>query len=272
MYRGYTISLSKDFNPFREPIFKEGGKFAYCAYDRYEKRGRVGYALNQHIIHDDLSKFIRPDGVIDAKKMMADWFPSTDAQIFISHSHADEELAIAFSQWLKDNFGVTCFIDSLVWGYADKLLRQIDNEFTMKEDGCYDYSLRNRTTAFVHNLLASSLSSMIDKCECLMFLNTPNSIIPDPNQNETSSPWIFHELHQSKIIREKPLRRTKVFSAGGSIVAEARQFKTALPVSTDHLTHLSERNLIDWARVTKIHNPGRDYSMSLDILYALSSK
>ena len=62
-------------------------------------------------------------------------------------------------------------------GYCDDLLRQIDNEHCKKEDGkTYDYNLRNYTTSHVHMMLSTALTEMIDKTECIMFYNTPNSV------------------------------------------------------------------------------------------------
>ena len=66
----------------------------------------------------------------------------------------------------------------------------------------------------------NSLNIMIDRCEALFFLNTPNSILlKDSLDNlddleRTSSPWIFSEIQISKTIRKKIDRpRTKSFSS-----------------------------------------------------------
>ena len=61
--------------------------------------------------------------------MQANWFPQIKADIFISHSHKDKGLALALAGWLEETFGLTAFIDSCVWGYANKLLKMIDDEY-----------------------------------------------------------------------------------------------------------------------------------------------
>ena len=61
--------------------------------------------------------------------MQANWFPQIKADIFISHSHKDEDLALALAGWLKVSFGLTAFIDSCVWGYANDLLKMIDYKY-----------------------------------------------------------------------------------------------------------------------------------------------
>lgn len=47
--------------------------------------------------------------------MQVSWFPQIKADVFISHSHSDEKLAIIFAGWLYNAFGLTAFIDSCVW-------------------------------------------------------------------------------------------------------------------------------------------------------------
>lgn len=55
-------------------------------------------------------------------------------------------------------------------------------------------------------ILASALTQMIDECECVFFLNTDNSVIRGSdaiNGNETYSPWIYHEVFTTSIIRRR---------------------------------------------------------------------
>lgn len=53
--------------------------------------------------------------------MQSYWFPKINADIFLSHSHKDEKLIIAFAGWLKDTFNLDVFIDSCIWGYSNDL-------------------------------------------------------------------------------------------------------------------------------------------------------
>lgn len=46
-----------------------------------------------------------PDGSIDGTNLSDEWFQKIQSDIFISHSHNDENLAYALAGWLKDTFG-----------------------------------------------------------------------------------------------------------------------------------------------------------------------
>lgn len=69
----------------------------------------------------ELRKYIKDD-VIDGTRVQNGWFPLVEADIFISHSRKDEELACALAEWLNRNFGLRCFIDSNIWGCFTNLL------------------------------------------------------------------------------------------------------------------------------------------------------
>lgn len=220
MYKGFDIQLKLVpvfINRFQKHNKTPEFNTTSSEFDMYVNEGRKTYKNSSNTIKSGIDTYLRHNGVIDGAKVSADWFPEIDAHVFLSHSHADEDMVIALAHWLKINFGIKCFIDSCVWGYADELLKGIDDKYCYQPvSETYNYQRRNRTTAFVHNLLCAALTKMMDKCECLMFVNTPNSIYEDPDKNETSSPWIFYELYQSSIIETK-LRRERMFSHGGII-------------------------------------------------------
>ena len=48
---------------------------------------------------------------------------------------------------------------------------------------------------------------MIDACETVFLLNTPQSISleEDIKKEQTSSPWIYHELSTANVMRVKPI-------------------------------------------------------------------
>src|SRR5690606_26606894 len=84
---------------------------------------------------------------IDGSKLQADWFPNIEADIFISHSHRDKDLAIALSEYLYQNFDLNVFIDSCIWGYSDEHLKIIDDKYCLNSDQTtYNYSKRNYST------------------------------------------------------------------------------------------------------------------------------
>lgn len=197
-----------------------------------------------------LDDYISPTGVLDGAKMEGDWFPQVDAHIFISHSHGDKDMAISLAGWLYDKFHIKAFIDSCIWGYADDLLRSIDNLHcrNLNTTGSYNYTLRNYSTSHVHMMLSTALSKMIDKTECMFFLNTPKSIMASEIEEKTLSPWIYSEIETSRMIRinlpQRPM--VKTFSKGGEFKSLNENFKIKYPVNAGHLTELDSSKLNEW--------------------------
>ena len=116
---------------------------------KYAKIGEVLFQNQKQKIKDTLDEYINIDGSINVAMIEKDWFRSISANVFISHSHTDEGLVKFFAGYLYESFGLTCFIDSCVWGYANDLLKMIDNEYCkiiVDKDGSrssYDYNKRN---------------------------------------------------------------------------------------------------------------------------------
>ena len=169
--------------------------------DKYQITGHEQYENNKKLVHDVLDKYLTADGVLDASLIEEDWFPSVNAQVFLSHSHQDEKIVIRLAGYLFENYGIRSFIDSAVWGYANNLLKQIDNRYCVQSKkptgGCtYDYDKRNQSTAHVHIILQGALAKMINHCEALVFVNTPHSLNMSDigNDTTTASPWIYSEL------------------------------------------------------------------------------
>ena len=55
--------------------------------------GRHVCSIRAGELRKPLSTFMMEDGNIDGGKLSNTWFPEVPAQVFISHSHADTELA-----------------------------------------------------------------------------------------------------------------------------------------------------------------------------------
>lgn len=117
---------------------------------------------------------------LNANMIMSEWFPKVDANVFISHSHRDVDLAKCVAGMLLE-YGRKPFIDSCFWGYMLNLQKQIDDKFA-KRDHFYDYDARNQTTAHVHMMVANSLLKTISRCEEIIFINTPESVIRDSTE------------------------------------------------------------------------------------------
>jgi hypothetical protein len=252
MYRGFNLSNVE----FRDNNF-----------ERYLFIGEKHLDHNEREVKKILNKFILENGVLDGNQMQSNWFPMIEADIFISHSHANKNLAIALAGWLYDSMHITSFIDSSVWGYAYDLLWIIDNEYCIRDDQSYSYELRNISTSHVHAMLSSALTMMIDKTECLFFLNTPDSIKPSQikNDDKTFSPWLYSEISISQLIRKKkkethrPAERVQNFSKG---LNENSMFEYR--VDLNHLTRINGDDLALWRR--KYTNE----KYPLDVLYNLN--
>lgn len=198
MYKGFNLKTNKQFSEY--------GKYMEEYYSNLKSD-----------VENNLEKFVCKNGNLDGDKIINDWFPEVKTQVFISHSHSDEELAKNFSGWLKYNFNIDSFIDSCVWGYANDLLKQIDEKYSLfdGESAHYDYNKRNYSTSHVHMMLSTALMNMMDRCECIIFLNTDNSTVESngsytTDKNKVCSPWIYDELIITNYIRKKVPKRLKM--------------------------------------------------------------
>lgn len=253
MYRGFNLEISDTI----DDNFSSKGK---------QDKDQMFEEMKERLIH-----FISVDGVIDGNKVIEDWFPVIECDIFLSHSHKDEAKAIALAGLLYENFGLKTFIDSTVWGFSDVLLKYLDDKYCKHENGTsYSYEKRNFSTAHVHLMLNSALNKMIDSCEAVLFLNTPNSIsASDTISESTRSPWIFSELATTQIIRKKTPQRlkqeTRTFSSKESLNESVRaQLSIEYQVELSHFTKLDLYDIKNWINRAKYstENP-------LDILYSL---
>ena len=262
MYRGFQLNVAQTNE-----------------INRWMESGKKRYSLNRKGIEKIIDSFIQDDGKIDGTKMQSNWFPQVKTDIFLSHSHKDEELAIALSGFFYEYFGLETFIDSCIWGYSDKLLSIIDKRYCRLDEinrpNSYSYEQRNYSTSHVHMMLSTALSMMIDNTECVMFLNTPNSVTPEDTILKTESPWIYSEIAMTRLIRQKLLDNYRMqpimesFSAGGKL---EKSLKIEYNISLDHLENIDNHILARWNTLWK--HKGQKYSddykkHSLDILYEL---
>lgn len=249
------------------------------SFSDYYQFGKTIYDENKKNIKLELNKFLLPNGSLDGSKMQENWFPQVKADIFISHSHADENLAISLAGWLYEKFGLIAFIDSCIWGYSNDLLKSIDNKYCQSSNGeTYNYQKRNFSTSHIHMMLSTALTMMIDKTECIFFLNTPNSITTSEVISKTKSPWIYSEIATTKMIRKKPLNsyrmrrvaESELYSTGGSL---KKSLNVEYEVNTDHLITISNFHFINWKNNWPINKPySSDYSQyALDILYKMTT-
>ncbi|GAA9461280.1 toll/interleukin-1 receptor domain-containing protein [Helicobacter pylori] len=117
-----------------------------------------------------------------------------NAQVFLSHSHADRNKALEVKNYLESETNHRVFIDSLFWDYKDNVLNKLakyDNTSKIKD-------------AFVL-ILREYLQDMIEKCPYFVFLQSNNSVSNQGLSRITYSAWIYEELKIAHSIRESRL-------------------------------------------------------------------
>lgn len=246
-----------DVNSFLNLNIPELTNIGKGIFSRYEKK----VALS-------LKKYIKANGHLDANQLQGEWFPDVPADIFISHSHADEKTALALAGFLKSEFDLNAFIDSTIWGNIKDLQELVDEPLRFSPGGSYNYYKRNQSAAYVHMLLSTALTKMMDNSEAVFFLSTDNSL-KSQEPNITESVWIYHELFTSQYLREKLPERyrniQKCFSGG---ILESRISDGFI---MDFTVDLSDFKKLDSAKLNVWINlySSNFVSYPLDILYSL---
>jgi hypothetical protein len=215
-------------------------------FDDFKENGYRLFNENKKKVEKEFEIFISNDGSVNGTFLQKHWFPQIKADIFISHSHKDEEKAISLAGWLNSTFGLNAFIDSCVWGFANNLLKSIDEKYCKNPNGVtYDYEKRNYSTSHVHTMLSTALTTMIDNTECVLFLNTPNSLCTSDVINQTHSPWIYLEIAMTQLIRKKePNRPHEILIKHAFEASEKLIIKYDL--NMDHLRNINENDLKSW--------------------------
>lgn len=249
MFIGFNLRIDKNAGIFCEQY----------DYKKLQELGKNHLDAQKASYKKSLIEYVTQDE-IDGTKIQNEWFPEINADIFISHSHNDEELACALAGWINHEFGLRCFIDSNVWGYSAELLEEMNSQLSNKRkdrDGgyLYDHQSCNRVSQHVNTMLSIALQKMIDKVETVIFLNTDNAVrvYKDTEMEKTYSPWIYSEIVCTQLVRKKPLLAYRDYSnikKEYSAVYESTQFlmhsAISYTVSLKHLKTLSEWDLNDW--------------------------
>lgn len=274
MYRGFSLNIENE-NFFDNHIIvklQQNNNNQNLPYNRVKLHFEYKNLYDRinpnykSTINTKINDFINDNKKINLTNIGENWFPNIEADVFISHSHKDEKLAIKLALWLHYCFGIKAFIDSTVWRYSKNLLHKIINNKK------YGYILRQNTyrlyetlniNSHIDMLLSMALTKMIDKCECLIFLNTPNSISRKNTMEITYSPWIYHEIGVSKVIKNNIPDRLKeevlaLFSQSTEHIIPYLQ------TNTSHLFELSEYILNLWK-----NNSESRRTKELDYLYEI---
>ncbi|WP_239237043.1 toll/interleukin-1 receptor domain-containing protein [Comamonas aquatica] len=95
------------------------------AVDAYKKR-------NQNIFVN-LEEYLLDEGnIFSADKIIEKLFPQIDVDIFLSHSHSDQDEVIKLAVKLEE-LGLKVFVDSCYWGYVLELQKKIDSKYSRKK-------------------------------------------------------------------------------------------------------------------------------------------
>lgn len=266
MFSGFNLAITEDF--FNNDSMD---------FEQYIELGKIHLQSEIKTYKKNLERFIK-GGTIDGSELQENWFPEIEADIFISHSHDDKDLANAFAGWLNAKFGLKVFIDSNVWGYSGQLLDEINDEYSDKRPNVeyeyiYDYSSCNMASQHVNIMLSAALQKMIDKVECVILLNSNRSVkVFQGNRinTKTYSPWIYSEILCTQIVRKKPLLSYRNYQIpiheSTDVIDDVFYLVVSYNISLDHLIALNEIDLSNWLNIYSSYN--RKYSRyPLDALY-----
>ncbi|OEE40813.1 hypothetical protein ACODG7_04680 [Vibrio anguillarum] len=256
MYRRYRLEEQGLSKVLKEDV--PTNRYAKIKQELEEKKEKITTGLEEAYVHGF---------GYDADALQESWFPVVKgAHTFISHSHADKELAANLAIWLKHHFDIDAFIDSHIWGYALDLQKNIDEKHCKNEDGAtYSYEKRNFSTSHVHLMLANSLTRMLNECECLIFLETSNSLLDVDEDSDltdtsiTASPWIMHELSTSGVLRENPKIKRRALDLEAYATesydmilekASSRDFSAFYKLDLETLRQITRDDLSNWSTST----------------------
>lgn len=268
MYSGFNLRLDKTASIF-------GG---ISNYDKLQELGKKHLDDQKAKYEKDLKAYVKQKEIYGTK-IQNEWFPQVSADIFISHSHKDKELACALAGWIKETFKLNCFIDSNVWGYSKELLEELNCNLSNKREGedgryLYDHQSCNQVSQHVNTMLSIALQKMIDKVEAVILLNTDNAVkvCSNTQMEKTYSPWIYSEIISTQLIRKKPLlayRNYKIQHRAYFAMDESMQFMMhadiSYTVSLKHLKQICVDTLIDWKK--EYTSNWHRYEYALDALY-----
>lgn len=210
MYKGYSIDNSSISFALSNYLVNDLRK-------QDLNKAKKELDIKQSNITSRIAKILNGDanGVIDGEALKNACMPTVADKydIFISHSHTEENEAKSLAAYLYMRYGLKCFVDGFVWGSSDKdILRPIDDIWSWYDakKTSYSYYKRNYSTSLVHAMLSMALLEMIDKCECCIFIKPSKALEVAGIDNCTTSPWIYEEITMFNMVeKRKPERTTR---------------------------------------------------------------
>ncbi|GAA7131014.1 hypothetical protein HpBGD38_14490 [Helicobacter pylori] len=139
-----------------------------------------------------------------------------NAQVFLSHLHADKNKALKVKGYLESKTKHEVFVDSLFWDYKDDVLNKLAK---------YDDTSKIKDAFTL--ILRESLEDMIKKCPYFVFLESNNSVSNQGLSQITHSAWIYEELKIAHSIREsRPTPIMESFQVSHNISPFLEHLKT----------------------------------------------
>ena len=142
----------------------------------------------------------------------------------------------------------------------------IDDECCLLTPNHYSYKERNLSTSHVHMMLACALAQMMDSCDCVIFLNTPSSVMPDDTIKKTESPWIYQEIAFSRLIRRQRQKDYKSSNRLFDSDQRGGELSVCYNISLDHLIKINADTFKTWEKSLRSIN-GHE---TLDLLYEIT--
>lgn len=237
MYVGFEVT---DYQTLLGWPLKE--IFAY----KLRSRGRITN-LASHIIG-----FYKGRHVLDAKTISSALFPEGRYDVFLSHSHGDQNKAVDLALALEKK-GLKVFVDSGVWGYFGDLINLIVAAETNAPNELPVQRV-SEISANVHMMLSGALQNIILGAEAFVFLNTEKSVpLTYESAAKTFSPWLYSELQFSfQVERIVPKRiKAEMFDSvkGVEMLTESlasNQLLMAFPAFNDHLPKVDGASFSRW--------------------------
>lgn len=169
--------------------------------------------LNMDLIKQSLLYLLNPSsGIIDGDKVKDLIFPTKgegfpDFDVFISHSHNDEDKAKHLAEYLRKECGKQPFLDSYVWSSADELMMCIDDKYSrIPRSSLLSYEKVQYSSSHVHTMLSMAILEMIARCESFIFIESSESIdynVLRKSGTRTQSPWLYQELQYVRMLSAK---------------------------------------------------------------------
>lgn len=239
MYKYFKISIQNS------DLVNEWGE----KLEQWKHQGEKNKKDLEDHIEKILQEVTNEDDVIDGEKLSKTWFPVSHKDVFLSYSHNDEDLALIIVGILNDVFGLNVFMDSLVWGSADGLLKVIDDKYCKQRSGTYNYTKRNFSTSHIHAMLSTSIMSAMDHTEVVFFLNTENSRYKLKEaflEEHTLSPWIYEEIMYATMLRK--IEWQKYRNKSSEKVYFEKSLNVAYPIQTDDFPNITCEILREWQK------------------------